>query len=126
MLDVRFDGRVRKGIFERTGILDDDVAIGRSEGAYDSPTCAVDHDLGANSSLGQALPDPASLANRREAVLTEAIAQQSAESRLASAVSYRLRSRDTGVRGPDDVQAGAKGNVPNYLFRFPDGQPAHP
>lgn len=88
--------------------------------ANDRPADSVQYDLGTHDAVQECSADPITLGLGGEAILAKAIADKPAEKRFAATMPDGIcLTRQSGIicsiRGPDDVQAGAKLDVPHLL-----------
>src|SRR3546814_389129 len=108
-------------------VCHDDVMSPITEGTDDGPILPIDHDFRSHLSLGKGGPDSLPLPIRCEAVLTEAVSQQTAEGCLAAAMSDWRGLRCSRVRRPYDVQSRSEPDVPgDMLMVTPDHHTTYP
>src|SRR3546814_19184573 len=93
-----------------------------TEGPDDGPILPIDHDFRSHLSLGKGGPDSLPLPIRCEAVLTEAVSQQTAEGCLAAAMSDWRGLRCSRVRRPSDVQSRSEPDVPGDRTSVVEGK----
>jgi hypothetical protein len=103
------------------------------ERTNDSPTCSIKHDFCADDAVEKRRANPLSLRFRCKAILTQAIADESAEKRLAATVANCIAGISCmdivgTIRRPNNVEPGPKLHVPDFLtaWLLPDHQPSHP
>src|SRR3546814_13584881 len=96
-----------------------------TEGTDDGPILPIDHDFRSHLSLGKGGPDSLPLPIRCEAVLTDAVSQQTAAGCLAAAMSHCIGLRRARVRRPYDVQSRSETDVPGDLIMICTDHPTH-